>query len=428
MLSRQDNELLTRTGAGTPMGDLMRRYWIPALLAWELPHPDSDPLRIRLLGEDLVAFRDSNGQVGALANNCPHRGASLFFGRNEEAGIRCVYHGWKFDVSGACVDMPNEPAESDFRSKVRATAYPCVERGGIIWVYMGPPAFRPQLPDLEWALVDAEQRYLSKRIQETNYAQAMEGGIDSSHVSFLHKDGAGQQNGDVSLAGRYLNSDGAPKFEVVDTPYGFVIGARRNAEADSHYWRITQWLFPFFQMIPPFGDAPVSGHAWVPIDDEHCYTFSMTWHPQRALTESERAWVVDGHGVHALKTPGTFRPIRNRSNDYLIDREAQRTGRSYTGISGISEQDTAVQESMGSIYDRTSEHLGTSDAAIIQMRRRLLRAANELAKGIEPPALEPEVFRVRSVSLVLPRNVASWPEAAREAMTAERNRFFVSLA
>jgi phthalate 4,5-dioxygenase len=426
MLSPQDNELLTRTRRGTPMGNLMRRYWIPALLDWELPSSDSDPLRVRLLGEDLVAFRDTNGQVGMLEANCPHRGASLFFGRNEESGLRCVYHGWKFSADGTCVDMPNEPAESDFKSKVRATAYPCRERGGIIWTYMGPPESQPELPDLEWSVVPDDQRIISKRLQQTNYAQAMEGGIDSSHVSFLHKQDAGQ--GANSVAGKYLRSDGAPKFEVVDTPYGFVIGARRNAEEDSYYWRITQWLFPFFQMIPPFGDGPVSGHAWVPIDDEHCYTFSMTWHPRRALTPVEVSRVVEGHGVHSVNIPGTFRPVRNVSNDYMIDRELQRSGRSFTGIIGISEQDTAVQESMGSIYDRGLEHLGSSDAAIIQMRRRLMRAAQELEHGIAPPAQDPKEFRVRSVSLLLPRSTTSWPEAAREAMTAEPDRFFASLA
>jgi phenylpropionate dioxygenase-like ring-hydroxylating dioxygenase large terminal subunit len=426
MLSPQDNELLTRTNQGTSMGALMRRYWIPALLAWELPHADSDPLRVRLLGEDMVAFRDTNGQVGMIQNNCPHRGASLFFGRNEEAGIRCVYHGWKFDITGQCIDMPNEPAESDFRHKVRSVAYPTAERGGIIWVYMGPPALKPALPDLEWALVPDDHRYLSKRIQQTNYAQAMEGGIDSSHVSFLHKD-SGSRRRDSS-ASKYLSSDGAPKFEIVDTSYGFVIGARRKAEEDSYYWRITQWLFPFFQMIPPSGGGPISGHAWVPIDDEHCYTYSMTWHPGRPLTEAEVDWVANGKGVHALKIPGTFRPVRNATNDYMIDRQAQRSGRSFTGITGISEQDTAVQESMGPIYDRTSEHLGAADAAIIQMRRRLMRAAQELEQGIDPPALDPTVFRVRSVSMVLPRAEASWPEAAREAMTAAPDRFFVSVA
>ena len=437
MLSREDNELLTRTNQRTPMGALMRRYWIPALLSWELPHADSDPLRVRLLGEDMVAFRDTNGHVGMIQNNCPHRGASLFFGRNEEAGIRCVYHGWKFDITGDCVDMPNlrsatlreagEPAESDFKQKVKATAYPCEERGGLIWVYMGPPESKPELPDLEWALVPDSHRYLSKRIQETNYAQAMEGGIDSSHVSFLHKDTRGSRRPD-STATKYLAADGAPKFEVVDTPYGFVIGARRQAEEDSYYWRITQWLFPFFTMIPPSGGGPISGHAWVPIDDEHCFTYSMTWHPQRPLTQDERDRVVSGQGVHALKIPGTFRPIRNVTNDYMVDRDLQRSGKSFTGITGISEQDTAVQESMGAIYDRTRERLGASDAAIIQMRRRLMRAAQELEHGIEPPALDPTVFQVRSVSLLLPRSETAWPEAAREAMTAKPEHFFVSVA
>jgi phthalate 4,5-dioxygenase oxygenase subunit len=427
MLSQQDNEFLVRTGRGTPMGNLLRRYWIPALLSWELPGPDSDPLRIRLFGEDLVAFRDTAGQVGLVAANCPHRGASLFFGRNEESGLRCVYHGWKFTVDGTCVDMPNEPAESDFRTKVQATAYPCRERGGIIWTYMGPPELQPELPDLEWSLVPEDRRLLSKREQETNYAQAMEGGSDSSHVSFLHRTEAGRGPNNT-LAGKYLRGDGAPKFEVVDTPYGFVIGARREAEADSYYWRITQWLFPFFQMIPPSGDGPISGHAWVPIDDEHCYAWSMTWHPRRALTPKEVEWIaVQGKGVHSQNIPGTFRPIRNRSNDYLIDRQAQRNGTSFTGITGIGEQDTAVQESMGPIYDRTNERLGSSDAAIIQMRRRLMRAAQELENGTPPPALDPSAFRVRSVSLVLPRNTPSWPEAAREAMTAETDRFFASV-
>jgi len=427
MLSREDNDLLCLTRAGSTMGSLMRRYWIPFLLSSELPNADSDPLRTTLLGESLVAFRDTNGAVGLIQNNCPHRGASLFFGRNEEAGIRCVYHGWKFDVDGTCVDMPNEPAESDFKHKVRAVAYPCRERGGIVWAYMGAPESMPEMPDLEWALVPDSHRLVSKRLQETNYAQAMEGGIDSSHVSFLHNDTTRGRRTDTN-SGRYLRLDGAPKFEVVDTSYGFVIGARRLAEEDAYYWRITQWLFPFFQMIPPFGDGPISGHAWVPIDDEHCWTFSMTWHPRRPLTEAEVIFIEDGNSVHALKIPGTFRPVRNATNDYMIDRELQRSKRSFTGITGISEQDTAVQESMGPIYDRTQERLGAADAAIIQMRRRLMRAATELSQGIEPPALDPKVFRVRSVSMLLPRTVAAWPEAAREAMTAEPDRFFVSVA
>jgi phthalate 4,5-dioxygenase oxygenase subunit len=426
MLSQQENEFLTRTGPGTPMGDLLRSYWMPALLSSELPEPDCAPLRVRLLNEALVAFRTTSGQVGLIQNHCPHRGASLFFGRNEEEGLRCVYHGWKFDLDGTCVDMPNEPAESDFRTKVKAVAYPTVERGGIIWTYMGDPARQPAPPDLEWALVPADQRYVSKRLQQTNYAQAMEGGIDSSHVSFLHSDQGRRQPG--SAAFKYLATDTAPKFEVVDTDYGFMIGARRNAEEDSYYWRITQWLFPFYTMIPPGGDNSIGGHAWVPIDDETCWTFSINWHPGRALTSDEVEGYKNGKGIHALKIPGTFKPVRNSSNDYQIDRELQRSGRSFTGITGISEQDTAVQESMGPIFDRTNERLGSADAAIIQMRRRLMKAAADLRDGIEPPGLNPASFKVRSVSVVLPRDTASWPEAAAPLMRAEPGRTFVSVA
>src|SRR5207237_4161232 len=179
MLKQEDNELVTRVGPGTPMGNLMREYWVPAMLSSELPQADADPVRVKLLGEQLIGFRDSNGKVGLLANNCPHRGASLFFGRNEEAGLRCVYHGWKFDTSGQCIDMPNEPAESDFRTKVKATAYPCQERGGVLWAYLGAQPEIPRLPELEWTHVPESHRYVSKRIQACNFLQNVEGEVDS---------------------------------------------------------------------------------------------------------------------------------------------------------------------------------------------------------------------------------------------------------
>src|SRR5579859_5705188 len=234
MLKREENELITRVSPGTPMGDVMRRYWMPALQSSELLHPDSDPIRVRLLGEDLVAFRDTNGQVGLLAANCPHRGASLFFGRNEEAGLRCVYHGWKFDASGQCLDMPNEPADSDFKQKVKATAYPCQERGGVVWAYMGPPELMGGVPELEWTLVPAEQRFISKRQQQSNYLQAIEGGIDSSHISFLHS----SLNSDRPTNGvgvpipQFVAEDKHPRFEVLSTRYGHLVAARRDAGPD----------------------------------------------------------------------------------------------------------------------------------------------------------------------------------------------------
>src|SRR5579864_5826858 len=186
MFSKEDNELITRTGPGTPMGNVFREYWLPAMLSRELPSPDCDPVRVMLLGERLIAFRDTNGKVGLLQNHCPHRGASLFFGRNEEGGLRCVYHGWKFAIDGTCVDMPNEPAESDFKSKVKALAYPTRERNGVIWAYLGPREHPPELPDIE-ANNLPEGTWMVTAIQrESNWLQGLEGDIDTSHFSFLH--------------------------------------------------------------------------------------------------------------------------------------------------------------------------------------------------------------------------------------------------
>jgi phenylpropionate dioxygenase-like ring-hydroxylating dioxygenase large terminal subunit len=377
-----------------------------------------------VLGEDLVAFRASNGEVGLLANNCPHRGASLFFGRNEEQGIRCVYHGWKFATDGTCIDMPNEPAESDFKSKVRATAYPVQERGGILWAYLGPDAEIPRLPELEFTHVPESQRYVTKRIQFCNFLQNVEGEVDSSHVSFLHSkgDGAAASAGLRDLRSTlpdYMARDRAPRFFVLPTEYGLLIGARRDAEADSYYWRITQFLMPSYTMIPAPVGMPVSFTGATPIDDERMMGFTVTWHPDRPLTQAERDQIESWLGIHTEVDPITFKPLRNKDNEYLIDRALQRSGQSYTGIRGIREEDLAVQESMGQIFDRTSEHLGSSDLAVIAMRRRLLEAVQALAERGEVPyeALNANAYRVRSAALVLPRTV-EWNEGAAEALVA----------
>src|ERR671935_2733057 len=245
MLKQEENELVTRVGPGTPMGSLMRQYWVPAMLSSELPTPDGDPVRVLLLGEKLIAFRDTNGKVGLLENNCPHRGASLFFGRNEACGLRCVYHGWKYDVTGQCVEMPNEPPESNFKDKIHHLAYPCVERTGVIWTYMGPLKTPPKLPDLEWNLVPTSQRYISKRYEECNWAQALEGGIDSSHSGFLHSHLFDDGDGETPEFRRGMDikkKDKHPRFEVVDTDYGVLVGARRDADDERYYWRVNQVL------------------------------------------------------------------------------------------------------------------------------------------------------------------------------------------
>src|SRR5574341_1554797 len=201
MLNRENNETLCRVGPGTAMGALLRRYWLPLLLSSELPERDGAPVRVRHLGESLIAFRDTDGQVGLVAENCPHRGASLFFGRNEESGLRCVYHGWKFDTWGACVDMPNEPPGSSFKHKVRIAAYPGVEWGGVIWIYMGPPELQPEVPQFEWGLLPQSHRVIVRWAQECNFAQAMEGDLDTTHVSFLHKTLDGTTNATLRRRG-----------------------------------------------------------------------------------------------------------------------------------------------------------------------------------------------------------------------------------
>lgn len=408
MLSREDNELVTRVGPGTPMGEVLRRHWLPAMLASELPEPACPPVRIRLLGEDLVAFRDADGNLGLLEEHCAHRRASLFFGHVDGPGLRCAYHGWQFDVDGRCIDMPNEPPESSFKERVRQPSYPLVERNGVLWTYMGPPPERPDLPDVEWMLVPPEHTYISKRLQECNYLQALEGGIDSSHISFLHR-------GDLR---RGLNNravaDTAPRFETVPTDYGLMIGARRRHDDRTVYWRVTQWMMPFYTVIPRYEDHPFGGHAWVPIDDEHCYTWSFAWHPDRPITPEEIAHWEEWTFVHAELIPGTFRPVLNKDNDYMIDRELQRSGRSYTGIRGLGMQDQAVQESMGPICDRTRERVGSADLAVIHVRRLLLGQARKMQRGEPLHRPRARSYRVRSAAVVMAADEVGWPEAVRD--------------
>jgi len=276
MLTDQDNQVLTRVGPGTPMGNLMRQYWMPALLSSELPTPDGAPLRVRLLGENLIAFRTTSGDVGLIQNSCPHRGASLFFGRNEEEGLRCVYHGWKFDTAGACTDMPSEPAESNFRSKVRAVAYVCKERNGIVWVYMGSRESAPPLPDIPPNL-DANCR-VTKRLQECNYMQGLEGDIDTVHSPFLH---AGHVQPEDTLPGSqdyYNTTQRWIKIEARDSDVGTTYGAIRPVpEQKSTYWRIGHFLMPFYTMAATgiLGKKSQCS-AWVPIDDEYAMLVSMT--------------------------------------------------------------------------------------------------------------------------------------------------------
>ncbi len=421
MLSREDNELLCRIGPGTPMGALMREYWVPAGLSSELPERDGAPLRVRLLGEDLIAFRVTSGAVGLVKNACPHRGASLFYGRNEDEGLRCVYHGWKFDVCGTCVDMPSEPAESRFKDKVRAKAYPCVERRGVIWAYLGSRATPPPMPALE--PFEAEHPSIQVYQRECNWVQALEGDIDTCHTAFLH---LGHVTADEAPAGtwaRYALADRAPRYEVADTDFGVMYGAHRPAEADTVYWRLANFLFPFYAMVPTgVLGMEVRVRAWVPMDDEHTLAYTINVNAPPPTRQAGRQIVGP---VETLPNTGDwygrFRPIPNQNNDYLIDRKEQKSV-SYTGIGAIFMQDQAVTESMGPIYDRAEEHLGSSDQMVIRTRKRLIDAARALRdRGETPPGVDrPEVYGVRSGGVVLPRG-ADWLAATAELRKARVN-------
>ncbi len=422
MLTAEENELITKVGPGTPMGELARRFWTPILLAEELPAADCAPVRVRILGEDLVAFKDSRNRIGVLEPWCPHRGSDLFFGRNEEEGLRCVYHGWKYDIEGVCVDMPNAPEGATFKEKIRARAYPALERGGIIWAYLGPRENGvPEFPEMEWTRVPNDQRYISKMFLDCNYLQTLEADIDSSHLGFLHSyvQGGTVIDGRVNGIQDLTAADKAPVWTVSDTEYGVMLTARRDA-GENYYWRINQWMLPFYTMIAARPGDPVLCQVKVPVDDEHAVAFRVRWHAERPLTPDEISVYRDKGVLFPEMIPGTFRTKENRANDYLLDRATQRTY-SFTGIKSIPAQDFAVTEVQhgGPVTDRTREHLVSSDTAIIQVRRRLMRSVRQLMEGQEPPeARNGGAFRVRSLDIVLPKAVAI-EEGGQEYMVSK---------
>jgi len=403
MLCPEENELLTRIGPGTPMGELMRHYWIPALLAEEIAEPDCAPVRVRLLGEDLVAFRDSNRKIGLLGEHCAHRGTSLYFGRNEECGLRCVYHGWKYDVEGRVIETPAEPPNSDFRNKLRHVAYPCQEVAGVIFAYMGPREKMPLLPCYEWLNLGEKQVFPVKSFLECNYLQGVEGDFDSSHTSFLH-------NNNISDSAR-LKRDGAPMLDAEVTHYGMRAISIRKIGTDQIYVRTSPFIMPSFSIVPgpptaKFEEDDIRGFRfWVPIDDTTTWLYILNMR-KKPFTAEERKGLSSWIGAD-------YRRIRNGANNYLQNRKLQKTT-SYTGIEAVNpaEQDGCATESMGTIYDRSREHLGYSDKTIIALRKMLLAAVNDLQQGKEPrhivrdPAIN-DFSRLRSIKGVLPAG-ADW--------------------
>ncbi len=401
MLSAADNDTLTLTGALTPMGQYFRRFWQPVALSSELPAADGPPLRLTVLGEDLVAFRDSEGRVGVFDRRCPHRGADMYYGRNEECGLRCVYHGWKFDVAGKAVDLPNVPAGARHHETMRIKAYPTREYGEIVWAWMGPAERMPEVPRLEFGLLPAANRYVMKQLIECNWAQVLEGDLDTSHFSFLHMPAPSvpsNENPDAPADARrlrWIRQDPMPRFQILDHDVGFVVGGARKADEEGIYWRMTQF------MLPSHGTGPSTlpgetyyGFTVVPITDHKSWIYCYGWNPDREIGTEERAKLRKGHGIIAEVGPGHI-PLRNRSNDFQIDRAVQKS-QTFTGVKGLAEQDLMIQQSQGFIADRTRENLTATDAAVVRFRRTVLSAANALAAGEEPSApWNPEAYCTR---------------------------------
>jgi phthalate 4,5-dioxygenase oxygenase subunit len=399
VLSKQENELLTRVGQGTPMGELFRRFWLPALLIEEVPGPDCTPVRVRLLGEDLVAFRDSEGRVGLVDAYCAHRNAPLFFGRNEESGLRCVYHGWKFDVDGNCLDMPNCEEGDEFKKRVHLASYPTLEGAGMVWAYMGPRDRVPPPPGVDWFDQPASNTYITKYFIECNYLQTLENEFDPTHSAFLHRtlNPASSQsmqvianatgNGAVTQRDRIVNT----RFDIYDTEYGSAIGRRRD---DGTMFLSTHFMMPAFSTagaVSAPGTHPVN--IKIPVDDEHTVFFRLKWSYEPLKQEVINTWNTANHEF-PTRIPGTYITKANKSNDYLVDRSMQRFW-NFTGMNPYPVQDFAmVEDQRGPLANRNRETLTSSDRYIIHVRRKLAEAAKALAQGQEPAEpWRPEAYR-----------------------------------
>jgi phthalate 4,5-dioxygenase oxygenase subunit len=402
MLSVEENELLTHVTGNAPMGQMMRRYWVPACLSEEVAEPDCTPVRTTILGERLVVFRDTAGTLAVIDERCPHRLASLALGRNEEGGIRCIYHGWKFNASGACVDMPTEPGAFGFRDRMKLASYPTYEAGGMVWTYLGPVDQQPPFPEYDWMKLPRNQFAVMKVGEVANYAQCIEGAIDSSHSWFLHQGIIWDWKKRASTS-----VDTSPRMEAEDTDYGFRYAAIRvpvqNPDTE-RYIRVTLFLVPFSAFIPRPLDRDKYAHIqiFVPVDDERTIFYGIFF-SQDGSPVDEAAVRADHHVVPGVDLDRNWYKLANLDNWFNQDRVAMKNG-SYTGINGFSNQDMALQESMGPIVDRTQEHLGTSDIAIIRMRKRMLEAVQKFQNGEELIGLKPGLpyDKIRSEQLVVP--------------------------
>ena len=383
MISKEENELLTRTSRGTPCGELLRRYWQPVALSAELP-AEAAPLSIKILGEDLVLFRDDKGRPGLLGIHCSHRGTNLSYGRVEDGGLRCLYHGWLYNIEGRCLQQPGEPGGGEHRDAIRHSAYPCKEAGGVIFTYMGPGE-PPLLPNYEFLKASPDHLYVAKIFHECSYLQANEGNIDPIHLSFLHRflenrqeqyrGVRGAEESHYNLVARNI----APALDVELTDFGVRIYTVRKLEAEKAYLRVSYFILPNLSAFP--GQTGGEGYSvnWhVPIDDTHHWKYTFVYSSggplQEKLLNRERSELTFD-----------YRLVRNEANHYMQDRESMKT-KTFTGMGfGFQAHDAFATTSQGAIQDRTEEHLVSSDKAIIAARKLLEKAIRDVQEGREPP-------------------------------------------
>ncbi|MDQ1665601.1 MAG: hypothetical protein QOH75_1632 [Actinomycetota bacterium] len=406
------------------MGELLRQFWFPLVPSSELPEPGDRPMRLKLMGEHLVLFRSTDGQVGLLSEFCAHRQATLFYGRSEEGGLRCVYHGWKFGPDGRCLDMPNEPVGATFMRKIRQPAYPCQEVNGVVWTYMGSRSVPPPLPAHALATVPANQKLIRLSVRECNWVQALEGDLDLSHGAYLHS----------ALKKEFLKQNHLDRFtgekphlEALDTPYGEMHAVRRTYDEQNYHWGVAQFLFPFITNFPPVGDnvRTTMGHVWVPMDDHNTFVWFYMLDPCHELQSRptppdpmyDHEW--EEYRPPTTEPMGRWRLMAGPENDFGFSEDAQRTIR-YSGLPTVDLQDHGLQVGMGRIVNRANEHLGTTDAPQIRMRRRLIAAAERLRdEGVVPDCVDdPDVFRVRPASGLLPKD-QPWVEGTRDWVVDE---------
>ncbi len=416
MITLDENNLLCLVEGETAMGKIMRQHWIPACMSEEVVEPDGKPVRVRLLGEDLVIFRDSDGTLGAIDEYCRHRGASLAFGRNEDCGLRCLYHGWKFDVNGNVIDMPSEPnAGEALKAEAKLKSYPTNESGGFVWLWMGDVNNIEDFEPPTWASAPNDKISIVKIHTSCNWAQVLEGSIDSAHSSSLHSSNMppAEVDGAKATATSWPrpSNDKAPRIRFDKTDYGFRYAAVRTPIIDSDkkdYIRNTLFVAPFTVVIPP-NDQYKLAQMLIPIDDCNTMFYWIAFHETKGINQNE--WRKFCGAEIGIDIDENFRKIRDLDNMFLQDRQAMKQG-DFTGIYGIPAQDMAMWESMGKIADRTKDYLGVSDGAVAQFRRIMIEAAKKVRDG--KPAINTrkagrrtDVSSLTSFEGMIPKN-ADW--------------------